>query len=84
MEPDFFNLSDEERQNYSKVMNMIFRRDSKGNYLVEDLVRENQSWETNDRCMRSIFNLVSTAHNRPVKQPDSTFGAKRNFDHVRN
>jgi hypothetical protein len=62
MDPEFFKITEEERQNYNKVMSMIFRKNSKGNYLVEDLVRENQSWETNERCMRSIFNLVSDAH----------------------
>ena len=55
---DIYEVSDKRRQDLTKVMDMIYRKDSKGNYLVEDLVRENAQWETNQRCMRSIFGLV--------------------------
>ena len=39
---EFFDITDQERINLRKVMNRILRKDGKGNFLVEDLVRENQ------------------------------------------
>lgn len=44
-----FKVSEEEAENHLKVMNMIFNKDSKGNFLIEDLVREHKQWEYNQR-----------------------------------
>ena len=49
LDKEFFNITPEESKNYKKIMNMIFRKDGKGKFLVEDLVRENQDWENNER-----------------------------------
>ncbi|CAI2385116.1 unnamed protein product [Moneuplotes crassus] len=78
---DFFDMSDEERKNYRKVMEMICRKDGKGKILVADLVRDNEGWETNEKCMKSLFNLIGNKHHKEKKKPLSTFGTKRSFDH---
>ena len=65
-----FKVSEEEAENHLKVMNMIFNKDSKGNFLIEDLVREHKQWEYNQRWMRSIFNLVKKR--KPIKDKEET------------
>jgi hypothetical protein len=71
---EYVQLTDQERSDYRKVMQMIFRKDGHGRFLVDDLVRENQEWETNQRWMKSIFNLV--------KKPKREITTKDSLDKV--
>ena len=65
-----FKVSEDEEENHLKVMNMIYNKDSKGNFLIEDLVRDHKQWEYNQRWMKSIFNLVKKR--QPLKDREET------------
>lgn len=46
---ELYIVSEQKRKDLTKIMDMIYRKDSKGNYLVQDLVRDSKQWENNQR-----------------------------------
>ncbi len=51
-----------------KVIQIINYRDSIHDVTVKDLLRPKEDWESNKRCLISIFNLGSSVERLPKKR----------------